>query len=501
LLREAQTVTFENRFHRVRVKAAAAAVSAVAITALSVPTIAVSSASAASLMPRLRFIATAASATAPRGGPGGPGGPGTTAYASLPLYMAVDEADLHIRATRASYNEPIVVNQVLANGTKRALPNVVSSFTAGGLEKFFHLSVTDSKGARRADVDLPWCPAAGWNAVRTSPNAPDKNPYPLFCGFHPFTRGQVWGLPAGWAADPALNAEINVPDGTYKATLAINSKFQKLFAVSGPTSHVYNLTVMTPPPPPPPPPMQATPQAAPSAPQGAVTTRPDPATLPNLVALPAYNAITEHNPQTNQDLLDFAATVWNAGPGKLVVDGFRRGQAPIMDAYQSFYKGDTKVGYKRVGTFEYDARPGHEHWHFTDFAAYRLLDAKGKLVLPSAKEAFCLAPTDGIDLTVPGAQWQTESMGFSQCGDVNSIGLREAMPVGWGDTYFQSLPGQSFDITNLPNGTYQIEVVANPVGRLLESTATDNVARRTVTLSGPPGQRVAKMAPYGTIAN
>jgi hypothetical protein len=447
-------------------------VTAVTIAALSAPTIA----SATPLMPRLRFIATAASATAPRGGPGGPG---TTAFASLPLYMAVDDADMQIRATRASYSDPIVVNQVLGNGTKRLLANVVSSFTSSGLEKFFHLTVTDAKGARRAEVDLPWCPAAGWNAVRTSPSATDRNPYPLSCGFHPFTRGQVWGLPAGWAADPGLNAELNVPDGTYKATLAINSKFQKLFAVSGPTSHVYNLTVMTPPPPPPPP-------ASPS---------------PHVQAAPAYAATIEHSPLTNQDLLDFAATVWNAGPGKLVVDGFRRGQTPIMDAYQSFYKGDTKVGYNRVGTFEYDARPGHEHWHFTDFAAYRLLDANGKLVLPSAKEAFCLGPTDGIDLTVPGAKWQPESMGFSQCGDVTSIGLREAMPVGWGDTYFQSLPGQSFDITNLPNGTYQIEVVANPAGRLFESTASDNVARRTITLSGPRGQRVVKMAPYGAITD
>jgi hypothetical protein len=123
LLREAQTVKSKNRVRRVRVKAAAAAVSAVAITALSVPTIAVSSAAAAPLTPRLRFIATAASATAPRGGPGGPG---TTAYASLPLYMAVDQADLHIRATRAIYNQPIVVDQVLADGTKRPLPNAAT---------------------------------------------------------------------------------------------------------------------------------------------------------------------------------------------------------------------------------------------------------------------------------------------------------------------------------------------------------------------------------------
>jgi hypothetical protein len=73
------------------------------------------------------------------------------------------------------------------------------------------------------------------------------------------------------------------------------------------------------------------------------------------------------------------------------------------------------------------------------------------------------------------------------------------MPVGWGDTYFQTLPGQSFDITSVPNGTYQIQVVANPHGTLFETTASDNVALRTVFLSGTPGHRVAKLAPYGSV--
>ena len=28
------------------------------------------------------------------------------------------------------------------------------------------------------------------------------------------------------------------------------------------------------------------------------------------------------------------------------------------------------------------------------------------------------------------------------------------MPVGWGDTYLQSIAGQAFSITRVPNGTY-----------------------------------------------
>jgi hypothetical protein len=43
------------------------------------------------------------------------------------------------------------------------------------------------------------------------------------------------------------------------------------------------------------------------------------------------------------------------------------------------------------------------------------------------------------------------------------------MPVGWGDTYVQSIAGQAFNITSVPNGIYYIEIIANPQHVLYES--------------------------------
>lgn len=43
---------------------------------------------------------------------------------------------------------------------------------------------------------------------------------------------------------------------------------------------------------------------------------------------------------------------------------------------------------------------------------------------------------------------------FSQCGDVNNVWIREALPVGWGDTYSDGYVEQHFDVTDLANGTY-----------------------------------------------
>jgi hypothetical protein len=57
--------------------------------------------------------------------------------------------------------------------------------------------------------------------------------------------------------------------------------------------------------------------------------------LPDLRSVPAW-AIRV----SDDHFLNFAATVWNAGPSPLVVDGFRRDGEAVMDAYQYFYDAD-----------------------------------------------------------------------------------------------------------------------------------------------------------------
>ena len=67
------------------------------------------------------------------------------------------------------------------------------------------------------------------------------------------------------------------------------------------------------------------------------------------------------------------------------------------------------------------------------------------------------------------------------------------MPVGWGDTYFQSVAGQSFNLTGLPNGTYYIEVLANPEKVLHETATSNDVSLRRVILGGKPGHRTVRV--------
>ncbi|HET6855965.1 MAG TPA: lysyl oxidase family protein [Streptomyces sp.] len=224
---------------------------------------------------------------------------------------------------------------------------------------------------------------------------------------------------------------------------------------------------------------------------------------PDLRSLPAYGIQISDGGEDvpGKDYLAFSANVWNAGPAQLVVDGFRKPGAELMDAYQYFYDADGKqVGYTPTGTMEWDPRPGHEHWHFTDFASYRLLKADQKEQVRSGKEAFCLANTDAVDYTVKNANWHPGNTDLSTaCGQENSISVREVLDVGSGDTYSQDLPGQSFDITGLANGTYYIQVLANPEKRLQETSLTNNSALRKVILGGTDGARTVTVPPHDLV--
>ena len=219
----------------------------------------------------------------------------------------------------------------------------------------------------------------------------------------------------------------------------------------------------------------------------------DAAGLPDLVALPAHNISAYRDQDVKRDVISFGATVWNRGPGPLVVEGFRRPGRELMDAYQYLYDGGRRVGKVDAGTLEYDTRDDHHHWHFTDFARYRLVDHDKRGVRRSRKEAFCLAPTDAIDLTLPTANWRPGATGLTTaCGGAESIWIREILDVGWGDTYHQSLAGQSFDITELDNGVYFVEVATNPVNNLRERTRANNVAYTRIRLGGTPGERTVE---------
>jgi hypothetical protein len=242
----------------------------------------------------------------------------------------------------------------------------------------------------------------------------------------------------------------------------------------------------------------------PSLPKVPYLANPPKDALPDLVPLPSWGISTSHTKASGtrpaRDLLNFGATVWVGGNSPLDVEGFRSHASPIMKAYQYFYRNGHVIGRARAGTMGFDNAKGHHHWHFEQFARYTLLNSAKKLVVPSHKVGFCIAPTDPVDLLLPHAVWQPSQVGLGgQCGSPTALWVREMMPIGWADTYFQSIAGQSFNVTKVPNGTYYIEITANPLRVLHETNTHNDVSLRKVILGGTPGQRTVKVPAYDGI--
>jgi hypothetical protein len=406
-----------------------------------------------------------------------------------------------LRVARPDYDSPVDVVQVDPE-TDTVVRDLSEDRLDGwrGFTNFFKFTVRTPDGTWVASKSRKFCPNEG-DRQRIHDGGPVNPVYPFYCGGHPLTRGMVWGVEDGWAVQ-ALGwfgaLRMKLKPGDYVATLKIVGAFSKALEIpKADRKLTIDLTVKqkggaAPHPEAAQPGSQGTGSQQEGIPD---TDNPDPATLPDLVAMPAFAFDTFT--RKGRDVLAFAATEWNEGPGALVVEGYRQPQDPVMDAYQYFYDGQNATGRAAVGTMEYHDGGSHNHWHFEQFTRYSMLDTTQTEVVASNKQSWCLAPTDAIDLTVEGANWYPGSTGLSTaCGYESAIWVREILDVGWGDTYYQYYGGQAFDITDLPNGTYYVQVQVNPTGSLYEADTSNNIELREVKLKGSAGSRRVVVPPW-----
>ena len=409
--------------------------------------------------------------------------------------------DFELWVGRPDYDTPITIKQVDPN-TKAVLRTFPAEDMDGwsGLKDFAHYEVRDADGEVVAGDTFTFCPN-GYLRQRLSDESPLNPSFPYFCNGGPFTKGSIWGIDEGWATgiigDYYYGLGWKAERRNYTLTFWIDPAWVSLLeispsdasaevhvtAVDHGTLSVQHKSVQP-----------AAPKATPY-PKTPIVTDPDPQSLPDLVALPGWAMSTYA--RHNHDYLAFNSTEWNAGPGTMVVEGFRGTNDPSMDAFQYFLVDGQPTGRAPIGELEYHAGGGHNHWHFEEFTQYTLLDASQQQILVSGKQSWCLVNTDAIDLTLPNANL----LGYGQdlstsCGGPGALWIREVLDVGWGDTYGQYVKGQAFDITGLPNGTYFVRVHVNPTGAMFESSTANNIEDRLIKLRGKPGHRRVVVPPW-----
>jgi hypothetical protein len=414
------------------------------------------------------------------------------------IYVVSLGSALQFDVQRASYTKPITIAQIihLPDGGTSTRPwpgGVLDGFF--GLRDFVYLTVANASGTVVASSPEEFCPNS-YDPQRAVPDSAQTSPFPQECAFDPFPKSLVMGIARGWGVDSFVSL-FQLAPGTYKVTATVTPQYVRLLHIThADATASVNVTVVK---------GNGSsgagaPARAPLRPLASLPgvpslAHPPAAALPDLIPLPAWQIGT--STQSGRDLLNFAATVWVSGNSPLDVEGFRVPGTPVMKAYQYFWQNGHVIGRAQVGTMGF---AGYNHWHFQQFAQYALLNSARNLAERSHKEGFCIAPTDPVDLLAPHAVWQPPSIGLGNaCGQPTALWAQEMLPVGWGDTYIQSVPGESFDITKIPNGTYYIEVVANPEHVLYESNTRNDVSLREVILGGTPGNRTVKVPAWNGI--
>ena len=157
----------------------------------------------------------------------------------------------------------------------------------------------------------------------------------------------------------------------------------------------------------------------------------------------------------------------------------------------------------------YEFSTCHDHYHFQNYARYRLLSADGTKEWRSAKRGFCMLDTDPYN---EGTQTQVGSPNYMSCGTQTLSGF-QGVSHGWADTYVWRLGGQYFVLdgadgqAEVPPGTYTIEIHVNPpyapdkkgncplvkgtdgmCHNFAESNYSNNVGRATVIVPSHPGR-------------
>jgi hypothetical protein len=133
---------------------------------------------------------------------------------------------------------------------------------------------------------------------------------------------------------------------------------------------------------------------------------------------------------------------------------------------------DLNLDKPQAGDPNYEFFTCHNHWHFKNYAEFRLRDAAGAVVGVGHKQSFCI---EDMGIYYDFARHQNSPHVRFTCDN-------QGLSSGWYDWYDGRLDGQWIVIDNVPPGVYTLEVEINPLRVLAESNYANNVSTFQVVI-------------------
>ncbi len=220
-----------------------------------------------------------------------------------------------------------------------------------------------------------------------------------------------------------------------------------------------------------------------------------PAKLPDLAMLPPFNF---HIEMTDDDrkLLRFSTVSVNVGDGPFRIYGSAAdGHADLgetLDVVQWIKREDGSWTERATSAHMSWSGDGHDHWHVIDYQRFKLVKLDDKVVGKVAKTGFCAF--DSYPYTSFKPTWFDADRSVCQTNTAGEVLMGHSK--GWGDIYRWDIAFQWIDITDVPNGTYKVRVVADPPfasgGRFREKDDSNNRSWTKIRIRGMSVEVLAK---------
>jgi hypothetical protein len=188
--------------------------------------------------------------------------------------------------------------------------------------------------------------------------------------------------------------------------------------------------------------------------------------------------------------LRFEQIIANVGKGPMELRYNIGNAAADRRMFQVIYRTDGSKRVRKADT--YQPHLTHGHVHYTSFALSRLWrsDAKGRRVGSTPirqgnKNGFCLIDVENVWFDRKGdAARSYYGDGCNYEAGLSGQDMTHGISVGWGDVYNWFLPDQYIEVSDVPDGYYLIETIADPRNTIVEGAEGDNSRFMRIRMCG-----------------